>query len=384
MNPISNSTGEDPRNRGVHTTGNGSQVNRPRPSRPDTGPNPAVTSRPSEGGGGRHPSSEDLAALCEMLLPGPTDGVDATRIPAHTADHLADCHECAAALEEAVRIRASWLSGSTRTPIEGELRSLALRQGEEWARTRRAELQAATAAADPTTHSPSLLPRILRWLALPGVVAAVGVWFLSRPPVGLEEPSYAPPEILRAAVADASRTGLILPGAENTPANDAQYRSGSSISPALKGILDEDPLAAGSRGAGSGDGSNVGRAAIDATIWNIAGELSVSRNRIARAELDSALHRHPDEPKLRTLLAIAQYRQNDLAGAERELRATLELDPGDAVARFDLAYVLFEAGRRDDALAEVAKIESTAGTQLSRRVGELQAALGRVGTPRLK
>lgn len=376
-------------------------------------PSSKSNSNPNPDRNGKHPlgpethlSLEDLATLCEAVLPGPGDPVDESRIPEGASQHLTECDDCTAAFEEAVRVRASWLTGTMSEPIEGELRELALRQGETWARDRRAALAGDAHApasqtysqhtsqhsSQRTPHQPARRPleqpslafsRFLRVFALPGAaLAAVGLWILLRPTTGIEEQAYLPPEILRAAVIDASGTGLVLPGGGSGPAGDSQYRSGGAITPALRDLLDSANTSDSSSESVSADpGSARDAASVEATVWIIAGELSAGRNRVARIQLDAALRHHPDELRLQTLSAIARYRQNDLAGAERELRAVLDQSPADDVARFDLAFVLFEAGRSDEARDELWKVRSLPNTQLQQRVSELREALAEPHSP---
>lgn len=67
--------------------------------------------------------------------------------------------------------------------------------------------------------------------------------------------------------------------------------------------------------------------------------------------LQSAVLRWPDSVGLRFALANHWYARQDFGRAEREYRRILAYDPGAVMARNNLAWMLAELGRTDDALA---------------------------------
>ena len=72
--------------------------------------------------------------------------------------------------------------------------------------------------------------------------------------------------------------------------------------------------------------------------------------------LERALELEPDHPmSLHRYALLISRRGGDYEQAERLLRRTLDLDPLDANTRAELGFLLWNMGRRDEALAEVEK-----------------------------
>lgn len=80
----------------------------------------------------------------------------------------------------------------------------------------------------------------------------------------------------------------------------------------------------------------------------------------ARSTLDGARAALGDDPKLDVLEAeIALSGDRDWAGAERLYRRAIALDAGDMEARKGLAWLLLNAGRREEALAQIESLMAT-------------------------
>lgn len=104
-------------------------------------------------------------------------------------------------------------------------------------------------------------------------------------------------------------------------------------------------------------------------------ERAGNRRAAARA-YRTAVARWPDEPGPRIALANAHYADGDLAGAETSLRGAVEVAPLDAVALNNLAHVLLERGRLDEAerLAGRAVTQGGAhGEAAARTLAEIRA-----------
>jgi superkiller protein 3 len=81
--------------------------------------------------------------------------------------------------------------------------------------------------------------------------------------------------------------------------------------------------------------------------WDLVG----GRIEPARQKLLEALRSDPDNPVFLDSLGLAYRRLGDFPAAIRSYRRAVELSPGDADTRYDLAVTLREAGRIDEALA---------------------------------
>lgn len=84
-----------------------------------------------------------------------------------------------------------------------------------------------------------------------------------------------------------------------------------------------------------------------------AGLEAVGRLESALAAYGAAARRWPDDPVAVLGMGNAHYRQRQLTAAQADFRRVLTLDPGHAVARNNLAQVLLELGKPDEALREI-------------------------------
>ena len=76
-------------------------------------------------------------------------------------------------------------------------------------------------------------------------------------------------------------------------------------------------------------------------------------------------------------LADIAQNENDLAGAQAELRAVLKLEPNYVPARLGLAETMFKSGREDDAAKEYAAVLAIEPTQPQASLGLVRLALQR-------
>jgi hypothetical protein len=97
----------------------------------------------------------------------------------------------------------------------------------------------------------------------------------------------------------------------------------------------------------------------------VAGFQAADQLANARAYLDNALHRHPESRGLRALQVVQDYREGDADRAEARLRSRLTDDPGDDLARLNLAILL---ERRGDE-ASIEESHSLAREVVERRAG---------------
>ena len=80
-------------------------------------------------------------------------------------------------------------------------------------------------------------------------------------------------------------------------------------------------------------------------------------------EYEAALGADPNEPVVHNNLAVILLRQGLMADAERELRKELEINPGYAPARQNLAIVLRALGRPAEADLANSAVPSTKAKQ---------------------
>ncbi len=88
----------------------------------------------------------------------------------------------------------------------------------------------------------------------------------------------------------------------------------------------------------------------------------------ALAEFRRAVEEAPDDPLVRTNLAVTLIKFGDLEGAEREFELVLRLDPNDAIAHYNFGTLLVDLGR-DEAAVEHFRVT------IERAPGQLRAHL---------
>lgn len=110
-----------------------------------------------------------------------------------------------------------------------------------------------------------------------------------------------------------------------------------------------------------------GLAVEDAQPYLNLGIVLLNDNRLEEAStlLRRADAISPNDPKILTQMAKADYAENHLPEAEQELRRALSLTPKDASMHFQLGRVLRKEGKMDEAKVEFASAEKLDGTHSS-------------------
>lgn len=279
-----------------------------------------------------HLDPNDLAALAE--------GVTLADAPALQC-HLAQCRSCLAAYAEAVRVAHTRALRPGDFAVPPDLLGVALAAG----RRPRTPVRA----------------RPLRWRPAAAALVAVGaialaVIMLQGPQGGrLGRDDIA---MISQLVADQSVTGPLLPGVVTAEglATAPVYRSGATGVPQLERVLRE---------AARGQGSSPRNARQ--AYWLSAGHLAVGQVGTAADLVRLARQSFPQDQPLLVLEGITAYRASELGRAESLLREALRRDPADAVARFDLAVVLVDAGRGWEARQLISAGSWPAGSDVARR-----------------
>ena len=252
-----------------------------------------------------HPDWNDLAALAEGKAPARAD----------LQRHLAGCRRCTAAFAEAVRLRALELEAPQQLVVPPDLVAAAREAGPAGARARPRHARSSGILAGATVAALALVAIMVR----PGE---------TPPPPGLLA--------IQNALVEQAPAGMVLPGL--SPAPDSRptiYRDAGSAD-----LHDElEALAAYRR-------QNPG---AESAFWLAAGYLADGRLQSATDLVREARRGHPEDLQLLILDAVVSYRRSDLGRAETLLREVLVRDPEQQQARFDLALVLQETGRGDEA-----------------------------------
>jgi len=250
------------------------------------------------------------------------DGTLAQADAIQVRKHLAECRSCMAAYADAVRYRAAWLAEPEGFALEKNMRSVAM---------------------NPSRVEKSVARRISRRIVWPlAAAAAVVVAVIALIPDRSPSLSFSLPPRIREASGWSSATGLVLPGAEQH-ANDVrpERRSGRT---AVSSELEREVQTTIDAYEDSARGPESGARVVAALL--------------ATGEVDAAsdysrecLRRRPRDVPLLVFAADAGYRSNNLAGAETLLRRAKEVAPRDPVVTLDLALVLRQSGKRDEARA---------------------------------
>ncbi len=286
-----------------------------------------------------HLDPNDLAALAE--------GAEA----AGSADphaHLAGCRSCLAAYAEAVRVAHLRAQHPGAFAVPPDLLGAALAAG----RPRR-----------PVTARPA---RTWRPALAASAATAVLVVAVALAP-GRQSGNLGGDHIaaISALLRDQSAAGPLLPGVtESADGATPVYRSGGATTPDLDGALRE---AAKKHGASPRDPRQA--------YWLGAGYLGAGQLGTAVDVIRLARQAHPQDQPLLVLEGVAAYRASDLARAETLLREAVRRDAADAVARFDLAVVLADAGRAWEAQQVLASGTWPAGSEIARRAAAMADSL---------
>ncbi|HEY3217114.1 MAG TPA: tetratricopeptide repeat protein [Candidatus Eisenbacteria bacterium] len=273
--------------------------------------------------GGSHMNVEDLALLAEGRMGQPAS------LALH--DHLSKCRSCMAAYAEAVRYRAAWLAAPeafrpSRALVDAGLQIPSNRK---------------VGPRDPVAQAsrPRRHDRRTRWMVASAGLAACLAAALALGPArfGLRAGAGALPPPIRAALETSSARGLVLPrGEAGAVAERPVYRSGGAVS------LSEEVTRAI-------QAYERGRRTPAQTYTVGAGLLVSGQLDAARDYVEEGLRRYPRDARLLVLAADIAYRTSELGQAEVSLRTALRSRPGDATIVLDLAIVLAERGRREEA-----------------------------------
>lgn len=286
---------------------------------------------------GWHPSLSRLARLTE---PGSAESAEEAVVT-----HLATCRRCFGTYCELARQRVAWLGGETTSTSEYD--RLALSLVSRPARRRRRW-------------------RPLVWVPAAGLAVLLAVWFGAWP--HREPPSPGQPSrlVLMEAIENASAMSLVYPGGEAGAVGTGElYRSGTrdhSIQATLDALWDEL------------DGHDPDESM---SFWLAAGYLADDQITNAETFLRVFRDRFPESDRLAILDAIRAYRTDSVDDSIRILQGVLGRSSRNAVARFNLGYVLAEEGdsRGLQLLTEVR--EQVPGTALGERAATEHARFSR-------
>ncbi len=286
-----------------------------------------------------HLDPNDIAALADgREIPG-TDVLQR---------HLAGCRSCLAAYAEAVRVAHLRAQRPDAFAVPPDLLAAALAAGR---RPRR------FVAAPPRRWRPGLAAATATAVLVLAVALAPG------PHPGRLAPGDN--AALGTLLWAQSAAGPLLPGAVASTAGAAPvYRSGSALVPTLDRALHE---AATTRGRAPRDPQQA--------YWLGAGYLATGQLGTAVDLIRVARQAYPQDQALLVLDGVAAYRASDLARAEELLREAWRRDPGDTLARFDLAVVLADAGRSWEAQQVLAAGAWPVGTEIARRATAMADSL---------
>jgi tetratricopeptide (TPR) repeat protein len=290
----------------------------------------------------QHLGLSELAQFAEGTLPEPR--------AERAREHIAQCRSCMAEYVDAVRYRAAWLADAEAFQLDGEFRELA------------------GAKVRPGGASPGHRRRRRRARAIVFLAAAAGIvigFATIRPSDPSPTLGFALDPAVLEATSRSSERGLVLPGAEHDADRvRPELRSGPSTTSSQ---LDEELRKAisryeqGARDAGSG-------ARVVAALL-AGGEIETARD-YAR----ESLGRFPNAIPLLVFAADADYRANDLAGAEALLRRALHVAPHDPMVALDLGLVLRRLGRSAEARELLARAAGSRVASLAARASRELAA----------
>jgi arylsulfatase A-like enzyme/Tfp pilus assembly protein PilF len=198
-------------------------------------------------------------------------------------------------------------------------------------------------------YSETEYPRIFGWSGL-SALRRKGLKYIDAPRPEIYDLARDPNETRSLADARAPRADLAAAIAafrretiapENPATSDREsaaklaslgYVSGSTSAPEHSGLRDPKDVIGAFR-------------KFEDAHWDLVGE----RPEPARQKLLEALRSDPENPVFLDSLGLAYRRLGDFVAAIRNYRRAVELSPGDAYTRYDLAVTLKEAGRLDEA-----------------------------------
>jgi tetratricopeptide repeat protein/putative zinc finger protein len=290
----------------------------------------------------------DFGTLAELA-----DGVLPPGDAARARAHLGECRSCMAAYADAVRYRAAWLTDPDGFAADDQIRRWAESHGRE---------------PLPPSRSSNWARVAVR--VLPAAAATVLVAWLAASPFAGRAPSldFELSPAVRDAAERSSERGLVLPGAvAGADRIRPELRSGRPmISPGLDREI-RDAIQEYEHGAPSPD---AGARVVAALL--AAGEIDAARD-----YAKECLKRSANHVPLLVFASDAYYRSNDLAGAEELLRNAVRHAPDDPLVALDLALVLEQAGREQEARSLLMRVTKSRVSPLATRAARYLSRSGR-------
>lgn len=268
------------------------------------------------------------------LIDGTLQESDRIRIKAH----LRSCKRCFQIYRDSAIYSGLWVTGEQDFKSSEELVETGL------------QIASLNGAADPELSRSSRGGKQIRnskrrrlLISMAAVVVliviGVGIKLLYRNSGNRLDQFLVSP--VRRAVETASMwSDLVIPGGENAlTGNGSVYRSGHvPLSDSLKSSLGR--LA---------DTYTAGDASVEAITWLIAGYYSTGQMDMARDLVSESHDRYEKNSKLAILEALIAYSDGEYARAETILRRVTEVEPANYAAQINLAVVLRDQGKTDEA-----------------------------------
>jgi hypothetical protein len=282
-----------------------------------------------------HPSYEDIAAFVDESL----GEIDEARIRVH----LDCCERCVETYRYAVRFTGMHAGVSVDdSPGREAIRAAKAVAGRQYRRHnferrgRRKWLAGLTPAG-----------RRMVAFALVAVFVAVVLWLRPMAP-GFDPHSDSLAPVTQALVSASSRQPLVIPGVESEIGpGPAPVRSGPIT---LSTSLDRSLTELATRFT---DNSLSGAE----TRWLIAGYLATGQIENARAFIEDARTRRPEDRDLVVLEGILAYSDNDLRRSAELFESVLRENDRHPTALFNLAVVMQETGEQDRARELFERVE---------------------------
>lgn len=270
-------------------------------------------------------------------------------------EHLHACSSCFDAYQDSALLRGIWETDEAAFEPAKELVEIGVRVASGG--------PARVSGVRSRRHPLLVRPRLGLAAASVVVLLVVAVWWLWQErfdrsqEAGFDTAVLSP---IRTAVETASDWGpLVFPGGEQSlDTNLPIYRSGFiPLSDSLEASLSR--LQAAFR---------EGDVTPDLATWLLGGLLVTGQVDVARDLVSHPLLRGLTDPRITVLAAIVAYMDKSFDESEALLRSVLAKEPGDPVASINLAIVLDEQDKREEASVILMQVSRDyAGTPLSRR-----------------
>jgi hypothetical protein len=281
-----------------------------------------------------HPELNELAQLAEGTLDEP----DASRI----RKHLTRCRSCTAAYADAVRYRAAWLAEEEAFHLDSSDRRIlreALGEGSGAGRRRSRALRLGSA--------------LVAAAVLAVFAVAVFQAMNAAPTLGFR----LSPAVLEAS-AQSSGRGLVLPGAE---------KHADRFRPELRAGLPSSSLELDREMKAAVESYESGSRGPDDSGRVVAALLAHGEIEAARGYAREGLRKYPSAVPLLVFGAAADYRANDIGGAEELLRRAAGRAPHDPLVALDLGLVVRREGHEDEARRLLSRVADSRNVALAAR-----------------